>query len=388
MADGTGFIRAEQIGGVWWLVDPDGRPFLSKGVNHVNFGGDRSPALGRSPYADAVSARYGGPEAWAEATAERLKGWGFNTIGSWSSHSMFDRGLAYTFILDVGAKSGGDWQKGLFPDVFADGFRQAAECVAEAECAARRDDPFLLGYFTDNELRWGPDWRSDRGLLADFWEMPEGSAGRAAAREFVRECRGGTGPLSDVWDAGHARWDDAFVQKVSEQYFRVCAEAIRRHDPNHMILGCRFAVRVPRAVIAGMAPHVDIVSHNEYDFRPDVEKLGQVHEWSGKPVMLTEFSFKALDSDLPCTRGAATPVATQQERADCFESYVTALMELPFMVGYHWFQYSDQPAEGRFDGENSNYGLVTGDDEPWELLTERMTAVSARIDEVHRKGAR
>jgi hypothetical protein len=381
MADRTGFIRAEQTDGVWWLADPGGRAVLSRGVNHVHSGGDRSPALGRSPYADVVRAKYGSPEAWAEASADRLRGWGFNTIGSWSSPAMLDRGLAYTYILDMGAKSGGDWQKGLFPDVFSDEFRRTAERIAEAECAPRRDDPLLLGYFTDNELRWGPDWRSDRGLLADFWEMPEGSAGRAAAREFVRERSGATGQVD------FARRDGAFVQKVSEQYFGVCAEAIRRHDPNHMILGCRFAVRVPRSVIAGMAPYVDIVSHNEYEFRPDVEKLRQAHEWSGKPVMLTEFSFKALDSGLPCTRGAATPVATQQERADCFERYVTALMELPFMVGYHWFQYSDPPAEGRFDGENSNYGVVTGDDEPWELLTERMTEVSARIDDIHSKGA-
>ncbi|MFA0741272.1 MAG: hypothetical protein DFNUSKGM_001382, partial [Candidatus Fervidibacter sacchari] len=47
------------------------------------------------------------------------------------------------------------------------------------------------------------------------------------------------------------------------------------------------------------------------------------------------------------------------------------------------FQWSDQPAQGRFDGENSNYGLVKETDEAWELLTQRMKEVNGRIEEVH-----
>lgn len=32
------------------------------------------------------------------------------------------------------------------------------------------------------------------------------------------------------------------------------------------------------------------------------------------------------------------------------------------MQGLHWFQWVDQPAAGRWDGENSNLGLVNKDD--------------------------
>jgi hypothetical protein len=35
---------------------------------------------------------------------------------------------------------------------------------------------------------------------------------------------------------------------VAEKYFSVCAAAIRKHDPNHMILGCRFAGSAPEIV--------------------------------------------------------------------------------------------------------------------------------------------
>jgi len=96
--------------------------------------------------------------------------------------------------------------------------------------------------------------------------------------------------------------------------------------------------------------------------------------------MITEFSFKAKDSGLPNTKGAGLPVETQKDRADRFEKYVATLAKMPAWVGYHWFEWCDEPKEGRFDGENSNYGLVRIDDTPWEVLTERFKTVNARLE--------
>jgi hypothetical protein len=55
-------------------------------------------------------------------------------------------------------------------------------------------------------------------------------------------------------------------------------------------------------------------------------------------------------------------VATQAQRAQGYRNYTTTLITHPALVGFHWFQWVDQPAEGRFsDGENSNFGLVNKD---------------------------
>ena len=81
--------------------------------------------------------------------------------------------------------------------------------------------------------------------------------------------------------------------------------------------------------------------------------------------------------------GAGEAVESQQDRADRYAEYVTALMSLPYMIGFHWFQYADQPAAGRKDGECSNYGLVDGSDQPWKILTDRMREVNARLEAVH-----
>jgi hypothetical protein len=52
-------------------------------------------------------------------------------------------------------------------------------------------------------------------------------------------------------------------------------------------------------------------------------------------------------------------VATQAQRAQGYKNYTTTLAVHPALIGFHWFQWVDQPAAGRSpDGENSNFGLV------------------------------
>ncbi len=184
---------------------------------------------------------------------------------------------------------------------------------------------------------------------------------------------------------GLAKVESAFLRLTAQTYYRTAAEAIRKHDPNHAIIGCRHAGYAMPEVIESMRGNVDVVSYNHYGNGPPVETLESIYQMTGAPVMLTEFSFKAVDSGLPNTRGAGDPVPTQSDRADGFERYVTRLMQLPYVVGYHWFEHADEPAEGRFDGENSNFGVVNIHDEPWEILTERMKQVNARVEAIHER---
>jgi agarase len=399
----TGFFRTEQIEGTWWLITPDGNAFLSKGVNHVNFNGDRSPALGYSPYGRAVQARYGSAAKWAEATATRMRQWGLNTVGAWSSPEMFDQRMPYTVILGLADSAGADWQRGEVADVFAPRFEQAVREQAQKLCTPRAQDPFLLGYFSDNELRWGADWRSKKSLFEEFLAQPEDRPGRQALVRQLRARHGTVEAFNQAWGTQLRTLDDLsslkslpltsevakqaqreFIGAYARAYFKTCHDAIKAADPNHLILGCRFAGYFLPETVAAMSEFADLVSFNNYSFTPPASQLAELHRITGKPVMLTEFSFKAMDSGLPNTRGAGKAVATQQDRADHFDEYVTALLKMPFAVGYHWFEYFDEPAEGRFDGENSNYGLVNGQDDPWDVLVQRMTQINARLEKDHR----
>lgn len=399
--EAKGFFYVTQNQGIWWLVDPIGDAFLSKGVNHINYRGDHAPSLGYSPYHRVVSEKYESEQAWAQSAVERLRLWGFNTIGAWSSESVRNQRIPYTHLLDIGARAGANWRDGVFPDVFSDEFRRVARRVAREECRPRRNDTFLIGYFTDNELRWGPDWRGDDSLLIDFLGRVGDEAGHAAAIRFLEERYDSIEALNEAWrvevdsfaalaeatplptSTARSRDEADFQGLTADRYFQVCREAILEADPNHLILGCRFAGDAPRPVLESAGRYCELISFNTYNLRTPTPALQHLYSVVRRPIMITEFSFKAEDSGLPNTHGAGEPVPTQKDRAERFTAFVEVLMELPYVVGYHWFQYFDQPRHGRFDGENSNFGLVTILDEPYPLLTQEMSRTNRRIDARH-----
>ncbi|MGB9759213.1 MAG: beta-galactosidase [Thermoproteota archaeon] len=403
----TGFFHIEKINGRFWFIDPDGYVFLSKGVNHVDYYGDYSPALGYSPYNKVVSAKYGSPQAWAKETTERLRSWGFNTIGAWSSEELFSQGMPYTIILDFAAQAGANWQKGEVVDYFSERFQNISDSIAKKICLERKDDPYLIGYFTDNELRWCPDWRSPNHLFDDYMSLPSSSEGKKALVSYLHDKYKEIKLLNEKWGTSFSSFDEilnvaeapknnwvdldrlGFLEVLSRKYFQVVHDAIRKYDKNHLILGCRYAFKPPDEAIKGCIGYTDVISINAYtnpyndDLGKVIKDVSQIYNITGLPVMITEFSFKAMDSGLPNTKGAGVPVRTQSERAKYYEEYVKRILSEPFIVGYHWFEYVDEPAQGRFDGENSNYGLVDINDKPWTILVEKATSVNLLAEQVH-----
>jgi len=127
------------------------------------------------------------------------------------------------------------------------------------------------------------------------------------------------------------------------------------------------------------------VSFNCYADEP--RSVIQAYSVFGKPCIIGEFSFRGKDSGLPNTRGAGPVKDTQKQRTEAFAHYVTLALSQPNLVGYHWFEHCDEPKEGRFDGENSNYGVVNIKDEPYTTLVEEMTRINNKAEELHRAAA-
>lgn len=434
------FIRTEQRNDRWWLVHPNGSAFISKGVNAVRFEGDKLRGSSLAPYADHNQRTHGSVSAWRDATARQLADWNINTLGAWSDTGVAraasgEHPLHECVILHLtdeflraqtgGEQPGGAWLHGLFPDVFSPAFATAVHAAAERKCRDRRDDPSVLGWFLDNELRWGPDWRSSLELLVVFLNLPPGAPGREAALRFLPSRHPSIEAFNAVWKTSFHTWteiaasarpeiaspwtreplylldpkeelarahaepayagfiDDCevFLGLVAEEYFRITSAALKAAAPHHLNLGCRFAYVPPAPVIAAAARHVDIISFNCYerDPLPVIETYGAYR----KPLLIGEFAFRSEDSGLPNTRGAGPWVKTQEERAAAFEHYVRRALEHPGVVGYHWFKHVDQPKEGRFDGENSNYGLLTIDGQPYDTFVTAVTATNAQAESFH-----
>ena len=409
-AGGAGFYRVEcDAAGAWRLVDPAGEPTVWLGVDHVKFDGFRCEADGnRKHYRETNERQFGSRDAWATNTAERLRSWGFNGLGAGCDNSRFKgSGLGRCVFLALGDSATAEKDDGehwlsdnlhtpgtAFPNVFHPDFAEHCDREAEKACVPNRDDPEVLGYFIDNELAW----EARRGGPAGAWGLfdnacakPAGNTARAALDAFLAE-RG-----LKVGDDIPIPVRMAFVEFVAERYFEITTEAIRRHDPNHLVLGCRFAGTVyPDEVFRAAGKYCDIVSINGYavpvpdrnemllSFRdryyPIAETLSKLGELSGRPIMLTEWSFPAFDSGLPCLRGVGKRFDTQAERAWASALYARSVLSCPWVVGYDYFMWVDMPAKGisyRFP-EDSNYGLVREDGREYAELTQAFAAIQRR----------
>ena len=446
----TGWFHTQKAKGRWWLVTPEGHGFFSLGVNTVKADDTRTYVQGRAymfrdlpPDRGAWAAFYGTGDnrnaqqgagagrccdhgqwfdfyaanlyrvdgsdwlaAWRKRTLARLQAWGFNTIANWSDPALGAlHKLPYTRELDIRGDfgtvaTGYDWW-GRMPDPFDPRFAPAADAAAARAARGVRDDPWLLGYFADNELSWsayGPEgrWALAMGTL-------HGAARSAAKQAFIADLKkkyGTPDKLAAAWGITLASWDaldatnfpapapsaahpaiaadySAWLTRYASRFFRTVAEAIHRHDPHHLYLGSRFAVKTPEAV-AACARYCDVVSFNIYADVPQHGFDAAAMRKLDKPVLISEFHFGSDDRG-PFGKGVVS-VASEAQRGQAYARYLQAAAGDPEIVGTHWFEYVDEPVTGRLlDGENGHFSLVGITDIPFAGFVEAVRKANAHV---------
>jgi len=415
----TGFFRVEQAGGRWWFRDPQGRPFWAIGTDHANWNAHWCEALGYAPYHRNLTALFASEQDWAANTAARLRSWGFNTLGAGHSASVRYRGLAHTEFLALG--QGFAAQDAIveqttwtgFPNVFSPKWPQYCRKQARLRCAPCKDDPWLLGYFIDNELEWfGKQWR-EGGLADEALRRPaDHAAKRALAALLQQRYRGDLARFNRAWGTHLVSFQAllaltepppstpaaladkrAFVSMAAERYFGETVRAIREADPHHLVLGCRFAGAIPQGAGAAAGRWCDVVSINCYreadlargEIVGFARDLARWHRETGRPLMITEWSFPALDAGLPCKGGAGQRYDTQAQRAAAWTLFQRQLFTTPFVIGSDYFMWVDEPALAisKTFPEDSNYGLVNEQNEPYPLLVAAATRLNRLIYRLH-----
>lgn len=378
--EATGFFHVQKEGGRWWLIDPEGCYNIQRGVVSV---GVPKTEKGETAAHDA----FGGYAEWAEATANLLRANGFSCTGAWSDDQRLQTAegrLPYTRILNMmnlyGKKKGGTFQQpghtGYPNDcvfVFDEEFPRFCDSLAgQLEVVAK--DSFLIGYFSDNELPFPSD------ALIRCLQLPDTDAGNRAATRWLTERKypmDGGAPA----DAVQAE----FLEYMANEYFRITTEAIRRHDPNHMILGPRFygASLKCRAVFVPAGRHIDAISVNYYNrWTPDAAEMEAWVTWSGKPFLVTEWYVKGEDSGLPNRSGAGWIVPTQRDRGVFYQNFALHLLQNKGCVGWHWFKYIDNdPGDPGVDPSNndSNKGIVDIRYEPYTGMLSLMRGINTRV---------
>src|SRR5205823_6564038 len=186
----------------------------------------------------------------------------------------------------------------------------------------------------------------------------------------------------------HAKLLSAWIEHLAGDYFRTTTSLIRRHDPNHLILGVRFKGYAPREVVRASKALTDAQSLNYYvnDAKCDAEMFRMMNAESGQPIIISEYAFHSLDgrSGNRNTVGFAAQVLDQQARADGYHLFTTRLARVPCLIGADWFQWFDEPPGGRdHDGEDVNFGVVDVDDEPYELLAQSIRRTAPLLNPLH-----
>ena len=440
--EATGHFRTAKHDGKWYLVDPEGHLFWSHGVDCLHWGYSETGTDGREDYfawlpdpddADDPLHEATGESSWAphgfyadklpfatysfytanlirkygehwidhfaRVAHERLKSWGLNTVASWGHPAVYGQQTtpytAFVWVTNTPKIAGNSGYWGQFHDVFDPRFREeVARSIRETDAATsgvdEATDPWNIGYYVDNEIQWGDDTQ----LAVDILTSPAEQAAKIAFLDDLKQHHRDIAALNAAWGTAHDSWDALlnhqggppdldrarpdllpFNRKLYDVYFRTIKEELRKHAPDKLYLGARFAW-VNDDVARASATWCDVVSYNKYEF---TVKDFRLPAGVDRPVIIGEFHFGSNDRGL--FHPSLKKVPDQAARGDAYAAYVGGALDNPQIVGTGWFQYTDQAATGRSDGENFNAGMVSVTDRPHEGLIDGIRRVGYTLYE-------
>lgn len=378
---GTGFFRVQKIDGRWWFVDPDGYLFLSisGGGPMAGGGGGAAKREGLENMFAAYPPETTGPDGqsrmmsfgewnlhrrygdgndwrdkWADVSAKRMSSWGLNT-GSPKPGSFPYLGHLWLRIESIYG----------IQDVYADGFEKTVS-DAVSYLKDSKDDPYLIGYFLQNE----PSWLETEPRVCQL--LLDDPVDRPIKRKLIEY-------LAKNGDSDESRTQ--FIHDTYSIWIGTLSKYVRKYDPNHLILGVRFGhSNVPHPdILKIIKDNCDVYAFNTYRLSPNKKYLDAVMAAIDMPMINGEFHFGTID------RGMApglVQVADQEERAVAFRYFAENGFSHPALVGIAWFQYTDQGLLGRADGERYNIGLVDVTDIPYPIV-KGIRAASENIFAVH-----
>ena len=397
--EATGFFYTTKIGDRWWVIDPLGYPCYIRavsgiGINYLNSPNQKKAALDK----------YGSEDKWGIAATRQFKDdWYFNTstgngaeIKKVEDRTIYQYGVG--FVGSYGSSIGTNNSNGgsttfagnntmnVFDPEFVDWCDQKAQAVEST-----KDDEWLLGRTMDNELPM------DGNMLYNYLRLPASDPiyhhSYAAAWTWLINITGKDNPTEQDIDDEMLQ---LFVGFVYDRFYSLATTAIRKYDPNHMILGSRMLHGVISKpwVLRFASLHLDCLTINWYgEWDIPVEDLKLVSESANMPLMVTEFYTKAMDSGLDNTRGAGWVVKTQQDRGDFYQCYTLRLLECKNFVGWHWFQYIDNDPDPAViyttkngvktwrdqSSVDANKGIVSNTHEPYEDLINSMIEINKNV---------
>lgn len=306
-----GFFYVAEKDGVWWFVNSTGQKFFVVGVARV---------IPNEFYCDNLS-------DWTNITKKRLDEWGFNSMAGWvtpndndffyniSDWANFFPNMPYTcrFRFKHLVGEPGWVSNARFPDVFNPYWQNTVRNIINETVKFCRNDSNLIGYESDNEMKWGPDTGDTLTLIELYMSAPAGAPGKIELVRFLSErYDNNTDEFNDVWNMNIQNFTDLFnytsfgiegwrVQSplkifkiklyrenplflkkpqllkkaeaditdfsryLAKTYFSFMNTTLKTADHNHLYLGVRFhCLGVPLEVLEECGNYTDVITINYY----------------------------------------------------------------------------------------------------------------------------
>ncbi len=375
----TGWFHLEQVQGRWFFITPDGHAYVPIGVNHLGTyftGAERNL---RPTEHDFIKERHGGDVKRAAVHVEKMiRDWGFNYAG-YDSPVHFRQSLPFSTgfrqTQTSGVRSGTPPQ---YTDVFAPEFATDLDRRVADFVRPFRENRYLLGYYLVDLPLWGDhaylaaeEKSQGESWLSFFRKLPAGSPGQLAYAKATRDA-------PDLMAA-----ELAFTAEIADQSYRLTAEAFRRHDPNHLVLGERFAgVRLFMPVVEKSAKYFPVVA-TQLDGEFNVTSYRELHRRTGRPIISVDH---VANFPTPATLTVmGRPLKNEEAAAAHYSRYLRAAFAEPYLVGYNHCQLVSRI---RREGEPPSWkqGIIDPAGEPYPSLLQAITTTNHEVlEQLYRK---
>jgi hypothetical protein len=397
-----GFWRIAQTpDGVWWFVDAHDQTEFLNGVTTVqpqllSFDPAR-PAYASADWDGQLDTESLGH--WADLTASRIHAIGFKSLGAWCNPALHCGHLPMTQDLNV-------WRWVPYTArLFSPDWRTAADYAIKSQTEPLKNNRNLIGYYTDNELSWDDN---AVGARVYFDDLPADDPNRREVLNVIEQTWPNLTSFNEDWNTKLKKWDELrglaqlpmasnaaydkletrWLEHIARAYFEMTSTLVRKHDPNHLVLGCRYRGWMPAEVARASRGLTDAQSLNYYasDSLLDSNTFRTLNEESGQPVVISEYSFHSLDGRSGNVNHSRFPgeVRDQEARAAGYRLMTQRLARVTYVIGADWFQWMDEPPAGRRgDAEDCNLGMVDIHDRPYEQLVTAVQETAPLLNPLH-----
>ena len=168
-------------------------------------------------------------------------------------------------------------------------------------------------------------------------------------------------PETEHSNIAETRDNTAFLLKVVDAYYRTTRDALRRHDPNHLLFGDKINANTDTldTVLEVTSRHTDVVFYQMHA-RYEVQRPG-LDRWSTRvdlPFINGDSAFTTVTKHMPRPDG---PIADNlEQRADWTEEFMREAFARPEFVGWHYCGLIDADIRVGRKQDRQHSGLLDG----------------------------